>query len=543
MKKTILLLSFIFIIYSLIVFSAGCSKNNPSDPQPTAVPTATPGKIAFTSDRDGGLAEVYTMNSDGTGAVRLTNNSVMEWEPAWSLDGGKIAFTSNRDANEEVYTMNADGSVPLNTTNNSAGDSHPAWSPDGNKIAFTSDRDGNSEIYVMNANGTGQANITNNSSNDTYPAWSPDGNKIAFVSFRDGNNEIYAMNAEGGGEARLTYSSADDLAPAWSPDGSKIAFQSSRDGNYEIYVMGQDGSLPLNRSNNGASDTMPAWSPDGSKIVFMSSRDGDNEIFMINENGSGLVNLTGNSADDRAPEWLIIKTPIIVHTGTCTITAIDTATKTQTTTPTNTPDDTPTPAETSTVTETATATNTPTSLPTVIIQAYFGFNEGMNWFTAVVKENNIDVSNACVEFDNLSDANPPVPMAWTGSAYQDASMTSYVAGSNYQIKAVVYDGRTFTASAVSPGGITVSSDKTTVQWTEPGTIDYSWVMLYDSSNTLVHDAYTITSPYTITYVYTPGNYSLFVRQEKYTNAFTGSGIDLSGSYLNLYEKIRDDFTK
>ena len=45
-------------------------------------------------------------------------------------------------------------------------DSGPAWSPDGKKIVFTSNRDGNSEIYVMNADGSGQTNLTRNGADD-----------------------------------------------------------------------------------------------------------------------------------------------------------------------------------------------------------------------------------------------------------------------------------------------------------------------------------------------------------------------------------------
>jgi len=45
------------------------------------------------------------------------------------------------------------------------------WSPDGEKIAFTSDRDGNEEIYVMNADGSNQKNLTNNPCNDRDPDW------------------------------------------------------------------------------------------------------------------------------------------------------------------------------------------------------------------------------------------------------------------------------------------------------------------------------------------------------------------------------------
>jgi TolB protein len=79
----------------------------------------------------------------------------------------------------------------------------PAWSPDGRKIAFVSDRNGNSEVYVMNAKGNGQRNLTRNPAFDADPAWSPDGRKIAFASKRDGEYGIYVMNVDGSGQRRL----------------------------------------------------------------------------------------------------------------------------------------------------------------------------------------------------------------------------------------------------------------------------------------------------------------------------------------------------
>ena len=237
-------------------------------------------------------------------ATRLTVHDAWDASPAWSPDGRRIAFASDRDGNTEVYVMNADGSGVTRLTVNDAVDSSPSWSPDGRRIAFVSTRDGNWEIYVMNADGSGVTRLTDNDAYDWSPAWSPDGRRIAFQSKRDGNFEIYVMNADGSGLTRLTYNGADDLTPSWSPDGRRIAFASGGRARLDIYVMNASGVTRLTDNYGGT----PAWSPDGRRIAFTSRRDGNPEIYVMNADGSGVTRLTYNDArdlflNDSFPAW------------------------------------------------------------------------------------------------------------------------------------------------------------------------------------------------------------------------------------------------
>src|SRR4029077_7283177 len=104
--------------------------------------------------------------------------------------------------------------------------SDPAWSPDGKKIAFMSNRDGGDiEIYVMNVDGSQQTRLTNAPGRDAHPSWSPDGKNIYFQSPRDGGMpQIYVMKADGSGQRRLTHNAGFTGVPLASPDGRRIVF-------------------------------------------------------------------------------------------------------------------------------------------------------------------------------------------------------------------------------------------------------------------------------------------------------------------------------
>jgi Tol biopolymer transport system component len=162
-----------------VALAAGALALVGTEPAEAAFPGAN-GKIAFSSNRvtassPTGDYEIYTMDSGGTGVIQLTDNTADDIQPAWSSDGQRIAFATNRDGgNYEVYVMASDGNLQSRLTDNLGFDLIPTWSPDDQQIAFASAQDGNYEIYTMSAGGAAPTNVSNNAAAvDLDPDWQP----------------------------------------------------------------------------------------------------------------------------------------------------------------------------------------------------------------------------------------------------------------------------------------------------------------------------------------------------------------------------------
>jgi Tol biopolymer transport system component len=200
--------------------------------------------------------------------------------PVMSPDGKQIAFAALGD----IWTMPIAGK-PQRLTDDEFVDTDPAWSPDGTKIAFSSDRGGGMDVWVRDLKAGRDQRISRLPNADMAAAWSPDGKSIAFVSNADfEQGEVYVVPAEGGEPQRVQDRKFGVGYPSWSPDSRFLITPSFkpystrfREGmNYYNVLPSVSGPVRLvipaphlpvgKRAGDG-----PVWSPDGKQIAFVSN--------------------------------------------------------------------------------------------------------------------------------------------------------------------------------------------------------------------------------------------------------------------------------
>lgn len=141
----------------------------------------------------------------------------------------------------------------------------PAWSPDGTRIAYSSDRSGYEDIWLKPVDGEQPVSLTQSPAPDVEPDWSPDGKRIVFATLGVGGG-IRVMSSTGG--------PVQDIAPfgnspKWSPDGSSILFTRSDWGPAQLYVSALDGAppRPVLEEFLGPFTTLRfAWHPDSRRV-------------------------------------------------------------------------------------------------------------------------------------------------------------------------------------------------------------------------------------------------------------------------------------
>jgi Tol biopolymer transport system component len=191
--------------------------------------------IAFNSDRNG-AGNIWVIRPDGSDLRQVTDIPGISEYPTWSPDSSRIAFhctfgrvLSNGTGDFEICVVNLDGTELVQLTDTPGENKLPAWSPDGTRLAFQTNREGwktlpdyvplgydqdrfgDYDIYLMNIDGSGQVNLTNNPREDeTFPAWSRDG-YLVFSRY----GCLMIMNADGSAQTPLGSCRDDGHFPDW----------------------------------------------------------------------------------------------------------------------------------------------------------------------------------------------------------------------------------------------------------------------------------------------------------------------------------------
>jgi serine/threonine protein kinase len=299
-----------------------------STPNNTPIPVATfqggGNQIAFASTRSGGVPQIYISNLDGTDFTPLTNIVDGACQPSWSPDGSQLVFISpclkrgdiaeNAYKDSSLYVMNADGSGQKPLTTVPGSDFDPDWSPDGGRIAFTSLRDGKKDIYILNIESGAINRITTVNGDvqeNSQPSWSPFGNQIVYTAKRVNAYQVWAMNDTGQGNVQIARSGQQfwDFLPVWTPDGSTIVF-SQRDAG----VVSRPWLMAIKFEDRESKDPtrldLPRpiedveFSPDGLWIAFEGmDNNGNRDIYFMTASGGSRTRLTNDPAVDFDPAW------------------------------------------------------------------------------------------------------------------------------------------------------------------------------------------------------------------------------------------------
>ena len=258
---------------------------------------------------------------DGPGDVRRVTFTAegTDFDPDADHTGSVLIYASTRHRDTaDLYLKRVDGTAVTQLTSDAANEVMPAFSPDGQKVAFASDRTGNWDIYLIEARGGKSLQITSDTTDEIHPSFSADGNKLVYCSLGSpsGQWEMIIVDLASPATKQVI---GHGLFPTWSPTEDRILFQRARQRGtrwFSIWTMDLiDGDVTppteIAVSSNAAVIT-PDWSPDGQHIVFCTvidpgaddqSRPDQADLWIVNADGTGRTRLTVDQFTNLQPEW------------------------------------------------------------------------------------------------------------------------------------------------------------------------------------------------------------------------------------------------
>jgi Tol biopolymer transport system component len=185
--------------------------------------------------------------SDGT---VLASSEKLEFEPAASPDGTRVAYTIGEENKFEIWTVDTRGEKPIFRTLGR----EPRFSANGFELVYTHmDLSGNDDIWKLDLRNGGAERVTDADEIDIAPDWSSDGQSIAFSSARGGAISIWAIPASGGKRLRINDGG---YAPRYSPDAKSILFWNKE----ALWTMDIQGKNLREVARDSSEPTPGVWS-------------------------------------------------------------------------------------------------------------------------------------------------------------------------------------------------------------------------------------------------------------------------------------------
>jgi serine/threonine protein kinase/Tol biopolymer transport system component len=153
---------------------------------------------------------LYVVDVETGERGELTSHAADNRDSRVSPDGRTIAYTSDRTGTRKIWLHHLDGRPETRFTADEGEDAKPAWSPDGLRIVFVSDRDGGSfKLFVAAADGGTEPRLLTDQainwgrggssllSSNPVSRWSPDGDSIAYRVVGDDGPELWTVDPDG----------------------------------------------------------------------------------------------------------------------------------------------------------------------------------------------------------------------------------------------------------------------------------------------------------------------------------------------------------
>jgi Tol biopolymer transport system component len=194
----------------------------------------------------------------------------------FSPDGEWVAFMET-GGQEDLFVARTDGREYRRLTDDVARDRAPAWSPDGRRLAFYSDRSGGYQLWTIRPDGSGLEQIADVPGTN-FPVWSPDGARIAFsgVTARGLFIVDSAGKATKPAGAEPAMETGNQFWPySWSRDGASLAGVAIRpDGVIAHLVVYATASRTYSivPDSSGSNWQVPVWLPDGRRLIVREDR-------------------------------------------------------------------------------------------------------------------------------------------------------------------------------------------------------------------------------------------------------------------------------